>query len=739
MLEKQMEETFHIEQQLQQTTGAKENQSATATVTGPDSFPPLGIPVGCKPASSEVEECEVAPDSEDEWQESEQVSNLCCEYASNDEEEASEQLDKTECDGLPREEFTSSGEDDIAVAKSNMQLPQISRGQDSQALDCCPYGKNCCLGKHCMYSHPVSVDNRKSQKSVENSSTSQDQSDFERADKYSLTCNLTEKHIAPAASCEELPDALEHSHPGDNTWQSFNASNCDESMNCFHPSQPESSASCEPESDETYTTQQPIDAGDRVKFDSTISAGAAGFSKDANQCDLALDKLENLSQSSRSDITFLESQSSLEDRFSSSQEIPERNKANDLQIHSSGHLKTLSGDPGEVNKDGSTVLCDKSTSKEASTVDSNATGPTVYVIADQSQFPFGLPAANSLIQSAATLPPLGNLSAGAKLQNVPQNSQHSSSLPVNYASQMPSALPANLIAQTLAALPQSSAPAVTIPQTLSATSQNSTNPSLGKTLQTPAATPQPNTVASSTSHPAGATNGFQAVPGFPFLPNVFPFLNPANIAANASLMAAAAGGIPFPMMPGPSNSMQNQLGGGLVMNQPMLPHYMKTDLAGGVSPLGQYLPTQAQLNGLPRMTAEGNVQVPRPPSGQPQSSQAGATSDPQSASPTVPQQLRFPFPFINPQAFVNMNAAMALGVPYSMLQNACQTSLQSGLASTQVQVNDKTTEQYGAEHRGTGLTKPTDIKRDLGGEGGSSVSCGSKAPSLRRPATGEYD
>ncbi|KAL9963596.1 hypothetical protein ACROYT_G027119 [Oculina patagonica] len=188
-------------------------------------------------------------------------------------------------------------------------------------------------------------------------------------------------------------------------------------------------------------------------------------------------------------------------------------------------------------------------------------------------------------------------------------------------------------------------------------------------------------------------------------------------------------------MPGPSNSVQNQLGGGFVMNQPMLPPYLKTDLAGGVSPLSQYFPMQAQLNGFPGMTGEGNGQVPRPSQAQPPPPQAGVTNAPQSAAPTVPQPLKFPFPFIDPQAFVNMNAAMAMGLPYSMLQNGCQTSLHSGLAHSQVQVNNKTTEQCRVEHTGTAVTKPTDIKRDLGEESGGPVSFGSKTSSLRRPVT----
>lgn len=725
MLEKQMEKTLQMEKQLLQTTGEEESQSATATVTGPDSFPSLGDPVGQKPASSEVEEWGVDSDSEDEWQENEQVSNFSGEYDSNDEDETSERLHKTN-DGLseehPCEVSTSCGKDNMTAPRANIQLPQLSSSQDPHAMDTCPYGKNCCLGRRCVYSHPLSVDNRNRQNSVENDSISQVQCDrfsSEDADKCNLACDLTKERTLPVPSCEELTSDI--SCPGNkNDGQSHHAfsSNVDESIanQSLHSLQPVSSASYESESNDSCTTQQSISAGDRVKLGSKTSAGATTLSNDLNQGDVTSDNRENFSQSARKDLTGLDSKPSLDDKSSPSQEKPKINVAND--------------NPGNGNKDGSTVSYQNTTTKEASTSEGNATNPTVYVIADQSQFPFGFPAASALMQSAAALPPLGNLSTGGT--NL-QNSPHSSSLPLNYTGQMPTALQANLIAQTLGALPQSSGSVVTMPQ-ISATSQNSASPSLGGNLQTPAATPQPNTVASGTSPQTGTTNGFPALPGFPFLPNVFPFLNPANIAANASLMAAvAAGSIPFPAMPG----LSNQQGGGLAMNQPMLPPYLKTDLGAGVSPLGQYLPMQAQLNG---MTVGRNVQVPHPPQAQLQSSQTGVSSDPQSAASNVQQPLRFPFPFINPQAFANFNAAMAAGMPYSVLQTGAQTSLQSGLAPSQVQVNGNSTEQCRMKQQtGTVFPKPTDVKRESGEERNGPVSSAGKAPSLRRPATGELN
>ncbi|KAJ7392678.1 hypothetical protein OS493_010329 [Desmophyllum pertusum] len=125
------------------------------------------------------------------------------------------------------------------------------------------------------------------------------------------------------------------------------------------------------------------------------------------------------------------------------------------------------------------------------------------------------------------------------------------------------------------------------------------------------------------------------------------------------------------------------------------------------------------------------MMVPRPS----QPSQAGVTNDPRSPAPTVPQQFRFPYPFVNPQAFANVNTGMAMGMPYSMLQN--QTSVQSGMTPSQGrQGNVKPTEQYRVEHTGpTGVTKPTDVKRDIGQERRSSIGRGSRIHSLRRPAT----
>ena len=740
-----MEETLQIEKQFQQITSAEETlNTAAAAVTDPDKFATAGIPHGCEPALNEVEEWGVASDSEDEWQESEQVSNFSDEDVSNDEEnsftidEAEEPQHKSENHDLDEEHLAersvSSGSNvSLTVPKSNERLAQLSRGQDSQ--DCCPYGKNCCLGKRCMYSHPPSVDNRKSQNFVDNSFSSDekyDRSSSERA------CSPTEKHYSPVTSFEEVPDASDLSYPVDKPGQSYNAliSNHKDASTTNESSylmQPGSSVGQVPEAEDTFATEQSVHAGDSVPFG---HMGGTELRKDSYQCSVASGKRPVLTQSSMDNKTGLAPHP--EDRSSSIQEKSKSTNSSDVQIHSSERLVDLNADPGKDNGGGSTAVCQNPATGKTSTANSDVKSPTVYVIADQSQFPLGFPAASVVKQSVASLPPLVNLSAGAKLQNAPQTSQHSSSLPVSYVGEMPTGLPANLGAKTLTAVPPISSPVGTIPRTLSPASQNTASSSCSETPEAPAATQQQPISAVSSALSQGVTNGFPAIPGFPFLPfgNVFPFLNPANAAANASLMAAAGGGsgIPYPIIPGTSNLMPNHQGGQFV------PPYLNMDLRNGVSPLAQYLPLQAQLNNLPGMTMEGNV--PRPPlpqsqpQPQPQPSQTVVANNPQSAAPTVQQPFRFPFPFIDPQAFVNMNAAMAMGIPYSVLQNGCQTGLQTGTAP-QLQALNKTTDPGRVLHKGTGTTKPVEVKPDIGLERAESVSCGSKTPSLRRPATGQ--
>ena len=733
MLERQMEETLEIEKQFQQTTSVEETHStAAAAVMDPDSFASAGIPQGCVPAANEIEEWGVDSDNEDEWQVSEHVSNFSDENDPNDEEtcfkidEASEPPPhKTECHDLDEEHlaerYVSSSNGSLTVPKSKEQFPRLSRGQDVQ--DCCPFGKNCCLGKRCMYSHPPSIDSRKSQHHL-TTFDSISSSGSERAD---LACSPTEKHYSPVSAFEEAPGISDLGYPVDKAGQSCNdlilnnkdASATNESP---YPLQPEMSVSQVPECEDAYSTEQSIDAVDRVTFGHMGSEGSKGLSKDSNQFHLALGKLENFTQTSWGNKTGLAPPP--EDNSLSSQEKSKRSSTSDLQIHSSDQLDDVHVDSGKSDSDGSTVVSENRVTEEESTANSDAKGPTVYVIADQSQIPLGFPA-------VPTLPPLVNLSAGAKLQNFPQHSQQSSSLPVNYAGEVLTGLPANLTAQTLTATLQRSRPVVAIPQTLSSASQNSAISSPSNTPETPAATQQPITAVSSSSSQAGVANGFTALPGFPFLPFGFPVLNPVNATANASLMAATAsgGGIPFPITPGNSNSMSNQ-------QRQFVQPYLNTELEGGVSPLGQYLPMQAQLNGLPGIAMEGNVSVPRPPLSQPQPSQTWAANNPQSTAPTAQLPFRFPFPFIDPQAFVNMNAAMAFGIPYPLLQNGCPTSLQSGM-TPQLQTNYRTTDPGRVEHTGAGATKPVELKPDLGQEKGATLSRGSKPPSLRRPATGE--
>ena len=44
--------------------------------------------------------------------------------------------------------------------KLKKQSPKQQKEQDTEAKEVCPFGKNCCLGKRCKYSHPPNIDTR---------------------------------------------------------------------------------------------------------------------------------------------------------------------------------------------------------------------------------------------------------------------------------------------------------------------------------------------------------------------------------------------------------------------------------------------------------------------------------------------------------------------------------------------------------------------------------------------------
>ena len=80
----------------------------------------------------------------------------------------------------------------------------------------------------------------------------------------------------------------------------------------------------------------------------------------------------------------------------------------------------------------------------------------------------------------------------------------------------------------------------------------------------------------------------------------------------------------------------------------------------------------------------------------------------------------------------------AMAMPYLTFQNGCQTTMKSksGLDSSLVPVNGKSTEMDRVEQVGSKAQKPAEIKLGIGDERESS-GIGSKAPSLRRPSTGK--
>ena len=692
ILEKQMEETLQIEKDLQIKTFKQKPGSKTVSTTettniavslDPDSFPPLGDPRVYHKGSDAEEEWVVASESEEEW------GTCDCDNESDDDDESRGCLAKhsdPEDERASGESAVSSGvgkRGDMVTPKPNVQLHQQSRREDSQVSDC-PYGKNCCLGKRCKYSHPPSIDNRKRKKSTDSNCGSQVQGDVKRSER-SVEGNVVHDHlgkqsaISPVSSCGELPksDTSDVSYRVDGGGCSKNTSPCD-----FDRSMENHSL----QASETQTSKTHL-------------------SKKSIQSNSASGEHENLNQPLRNSTAGLESQSFTRDSSSSTQEKHETYSSEALSVD----------DPVEGFKMRSDVSCETSPPEDEKDLtgesapipsfpaDSPASSDLIQSSTNMPQLTSQSVSASSLCQSTKTVPQLTNLSLATSVQSqsanaVPQLTnlsstpsalkQSAATMPqltntspaVSYLNQsaktvpqfsnlsshdsagsqsatalsqltnlstderpqnssqtsQPAATPTNVIPPTSAPGPQSPRHAVTISET--GTSQNSTRLSSGNTQQTSATSQQPTTLDSSIPAQSVATNNFPAIPGFSFLPfgNLFPFVNPANADmfnpnVNANLMAAASlGGVPFPVMPG----VQNAQGVGAVMNQAVPPPYCTSS---GISPPGHFLPV-APLNGFSGVSVGASKPGVGPQPSQP--SHAGLSTDPHSTEPGRPQMYR---------------------------------------------------------------------------------------------------
>lgn len=124
-------------------------------------------------------------------------------------------------------------------------------------------------------------------------------------------------------------------------------------------------------------------------------------------------------------------------------------------------------------------------------------------------------------------------------------------------------------------------------------------------------------------------------------------------------------------------------------------------------------PAQSTTISVPQLPLNG---VPVGPN------MSGTVANPQSALLNMSQLLRYPFPMVNPQAFVDVSTDVAsIGIPNVTPQDGCQTT-RSGTSQVE---RPK-------------VSKPAEVelgtaREEMEGRGG----VGTKAPLLRRPATGE--
>ena len=694
-----MEETLQLEKKLKCQSSKVEIQAKQATVMGHDSFPPL---VG------HVDDEWVLPSSgENKGEGNEQEKKDSRKFARNkgddDNDSSTETLERchkskpeSKMEHLRKGSVEANGVNDrtMFLGKSHFQSPQLCRRHDSET-NSCPYGKNCCLGKHCKYLHPSSIDNRKRSKSGEFNLGSQDQCDSKVIDRdnRSEPSSLTGKQMQLVASCEGVDRESE---------PCCGLQNYGKSDDVFI------------QSTGFYTTQKSRYVGETDNPNTALR-------EEHNQCDISTSEFESINQCSRLDIPVSKSKTLLNNRFSLCEGTTENNSnADQPGLWNKKYAPT--GNPQKDAKYGS-ILFKKSSSGATSSAAITVTAPTVYVVAD-SQFPFGAPAGKGFHQAALGLRSNANLSSEQKPQNSPGAFNQSSSSVNNSERQITAATTTKVMTQsrkeTSAGPGPGPGPGVSLLQTASVSSEILPSPrcSSSTSLQTPSA------IQTTT------TNIFPVFPGFPFLPfaSVYPSINPANAAASASLMAGSTDEISFPVTSGASSQHE----GSFVSNQVILRAHLKAGLSGGLSPLGQVLPTQ---NAPSIMAAEGRSElVPNLA----QLSEPDDLSELQSPTSMLLKPFNVPFPLINPLSFVNISTGMALGTPCSVLQNGCQTSSTSVLtAPSQVQGNDKTRKQSKVEQKGTGVNTPTKVKRDFGKEDDASAGFGGKTKMLRRPITSE--
>ena len=818
ILEKQVEETLHIGKSTQlEAVG-------NSVSSDPGGYPPAGDSLGseqeCDVADPlEMEEqCDaeeewvVASASEEEWGDTDKDDNEAYEFVPMTDEDEWDNSGRGGAEGvksplnsfndpnekhrdkLPASSCDFGGRDDVMLHNSVMQLSGYSADDSPQA---CPYGKNCCLGKRCKYSHPVSVDKRKRQKSFIDGFLTQDEHDSTRSvkknDDNNEMHNFEEKHdISLGVSGKELPVStfFDVNYSAVSNGRSLSAAKSD----------PDDSA-----------PNDPVEV-----IEPEVSA--MKLRENSNQPLPVTSKLENISPSLMNNI--MPGLKSYEDEPLSTQEKPKMISARNSDGY--GGVERVKNAASVQEKDAAVSSADVG----------NSPPPATF------------PSTGAVRQRATTIPHVGNLSVDVKVQN----SAYRTNQPINYVKPLPSSLPVGFSAH----FSQSTGQAELFSGNTREPPQNTAVPCAGGDVppnsgtdhQSSSVEPRP-----LTQQPM-AVNNYPSMPGFPLLPfGNLPFLNTANVALlNQSLLAMASlGRMPLPIIPGELSTPLGPQGRGNAM-YPGMPssHSMKTIDGSGVTTKVGTLPTSSlighsgapgvdnasgmgphplhssqagvvtsgssqampQLNGLSGLQLAAAMQAsgyPLQPSqlGPPNSSQftvqampqvgrsagislgipmsgavvqpsqsvtntsslsstgsmlplqvnaltgmpnvfgGGLAAIPQSSALDTSQLLGLPLPLLNSQAILNMNAQMAsLGVPLvNPLVNPLNDSqttlkLQSGLVASQIQANGDDYKVNTVKQPGSEAQKPAEPRIE---EGRECSGIGPKAPSLRRPSTGNSE
>ena len=813
-MEKQVEETLHIGKSAQLEAVGNSGSS------DPSGYPPAGDSLGSEqecdvvdPLETEEqcgaeEEWVVASASEEEWGDTDKDDNEADEFVPMTDDDEWDNSGRGGAEGaksplnsfndpnekhrdkLPASSCDFGGRDDVMLHNSVMQLSGYSADDGPQA---CPYGKNCCLGKRCKYSHPVSVDKRKRQKSFIDGFLTQDEHDSTRSVKKNDNNemhNFEEKHdISLGVSGKELPVSA------------FS----DVNYSAISNGRSLSTAKADPDDSAPNDPVEVIEP----------EVSAMKLRENSNQPLPVTSKLENISPSLMNNI--MPGLKSYEDGPLPTQEKPKMSSA----INSDGY------------KGAERVKNAASVQEKDAAVSSADVG--------NSPPPATFPSTGAVRQSATTVPHVGNLSADVKVQN----SAYRTNQPINYVKPLPSSLPVGFSTP----FSQSTGQTELFSGNTREPSQNTAVPCAGGDVppnsgtdhQSSSVEPRP-----LTQQPM-AVNNYPSMPGFPLFPlGNLPFLNTANVALlNQSLLAMASlGRMPLPIIPGPSSGVLSSPQGRGNAMYPGMPssHSMKTVDGSGISTQVGSLPTSSlighsgapgvdnasgmgphplqssqagvvtsgssqampQLNGLSGLPLAAAIQASGyplqpsqlgPPNGSPSTVQAmpqvggsagiplgipmsgaavqpsqcvnntsslsstgsmlplqvnaltgipnvfgaGLAAIPQSSALDTSQLLGLPLPLLNSQALLNMNAQIAsLGVPLVNPLNDSQTTLklQSGLVASQIQTNGDAHRVNTVKQPGSEVQKPAELRIE---EGRECSGIRPKAPSLRRPSTGNSE